>query len=456
MSFAVFNPRFKPFGTVCTDCEATLPEGTTVADAARLAPWSHRPAPPPVPAPSEVEARRRDDERLRAERDAKFIAFCGQPGAPLVEIPDGMMAVTLSLKYDNSDSMTDYFDRHAPLSPEFLVLLVKKQAQTERLARKALAQASLGRPELSLDGWKWKTEKYSMGHGNYLTSGGFSLPETLQGLETHYRGGQVTHAHWEIEFTCGGRYGRPLHPHASYGRKAAPAFSSEPATSRMTVTATQHTKHGYPIWVVQLADRVDRPEFERLRDVCKSLGGWYSSYRGHGAIPGFTFKEEASAKAFIADESPVAAPEPTPEQLERRAEEASERRIEAMDDAEIAARTKILMSGRTAVLPPVHVRADDPNLGKVAWIRNPDVPAGQPAKGRLNCRCGAAPESDFRPENGDVTCACGQIYTWDGWKKSKTVPITMPDPVSNIVPVNFAPPPAPRPNPMLRRLQRPC
>lgn len=30
VQFAMFTPRFKPFGTACTDCERDLPEGTTV------------------------------------------------------------------------------------------------------------------------------------------------------------------------------------------------------------------------------------------------------------------------------------------------------------------------------------------------------------------------------------------------------------------------------------------
>ena len=30
VQFVIFNPRFKPFGTACTDCEASLPEGTAV------------------------------------------------------------------------------------------------------------------------------------------------------------------------------------------------------------------------------------------------------------------------------------------------------------------------------------------------------------------------------------------------------------------------------------------
>lgn len=28
--FSIFTPRFKPFGTACTDCESTLPAGTVV------------------------------------------------------------------------------------------------------------------------------------------------------------------------------------------------------------------------------------------------------------------------------------------------------------------------------------------------------------------------------------------------------------------------------------------
>lgn len=56
-------------------------------------------------------------------------------------------------------------------------------------------------------------------------------------------------------------------------------------------------------------------------------------------------------------------------------------------------------------------------LLKVAWIRDRNAPLGQPAKGRLNCRCGNAPESDFCSDNGDVHCACGMVYTWNGYIK---------------------------------------
>jgi hypothetical protein len=60
-------------------------------------------------------------------------------------------------------------------------------------------------------------------------------------------------------------------------------------------------------------------------------------------------------------------------------------------------------------------------LAKVAWIRNPDVPMGQPASGHLNCPCGNAPESRFNAANGDVICTCGTIYSYDGWVRTPAI-----------------------------------
>lgn len=168
-----------------------------------------------------------DNERSEAERKARtdaeharFIAHYGS-GAPAsgtapetITVPDGMMPVTISLKFDNSDSMTDYFDRHASLGPDFLLGYVPKQAQTEALARRMLARypefAAVGEHEVEgrkVSGFTWHTEKYSMGHGNYLDGAGFELPPDLQGLRKAYRGGDVTHARWQVKFSSTGRYG---------------------------------------------------------------------------------------------------------------------------------------------------------------------------------------------------------------------------------------------------------
>jgi hypothetical protein len=244
------------------------------------------------------EQSKQEHANREQQRPLLFTKHYGKPGAELITIPYGMMAVTLSAKYDNSDTMSDYLDRHASLSPDFVVLVVKKQAETERLARKALALC----PELAALGWEWHKEKYSMGHGNYLESDGFELPDELKNLETK-RGSGITHAHWEIEFSAPYRDQQTisLRPHKNFG--VNPVEESSASTVSTSTDAklieTTHTKKGHNIFVVQLVDRVDRETYERLNTLARELDGYYSSYRGNGAVPGFTFKRRDDAEKFM-------------------------------------------------------------------------------------------------------------------------------------------------------------
>jgi hypothetical protein len=144
-----------------------------------------------------------------------------------VTVAPGMMAVTARVCYDNSDTMTDYFDRHASLSPRFVLLVVPKQAETERLARRGASVS----PILAGFTFDWHSEKYSMGHGNYLEStDGFDLPAEVVGTRVYYRGGDVTRGHWEIEFERA--YSNPLELPAmqGYGERQEPAQAPEPVT----------------------------------------------------------------------------------------------------------------------------------------------------------------------------------------------------------------------------------
>lgn len=50
---------------------------------------------------------------------------------------------------------------------------------------------------------------------------------------------------------------------------------------------------------------------------------------------------------------------------------------------------------------------------KRAWIRDPNVPAGQPAPGRISCPCGQTPESLYEPGE-NIHCPCDTVYAWDG------------------------------------------
>ena len=125
----------------------------------------------------------------------------------------------LSLKFNDSAPQVDHFDYHAAIGcPDFFLLIVPKQAKTETLARRALALV----PELAVGGtldWEWKCEKWSGGHGSYLQSTSFELPEDLRGCATRTFGGEpVTHAFWEIEFTTNLREGETveLFPHRNF------------------------------------------------------------------------------------------------------------------------------------------------------------------------------------------------------------------------------------------------
>jgi hypothetical protein len=50
VQFAIFNPRFKPFGTACVECEATLPAGTQVPkpSPSQIIDDPHKTPPPPL------------------------------------------------------------------------------------------------------------------------------------------------------------------------------------------------------------------------------------------------------------------------------------------------------------------------------------------------------------------------------------------------------------------------
>ena len=65
------------------------------------------------------------------------------------------------------------------------------------------------------------------------------------------------------------------------------------------IIATKHTKKGTDLYVVRLAERVSREDYETLNDGAKRIGGYYSSYRGGGAVPGFQFTTRQQAEAFV-------------------------------------------------------------------------------------------------------------------------------------------------------------
>jgi diguanylate cyclase (GGDEF)-like protein len=93
------------------------------------------------------------------------------------------------------------------------------------------------------------------------------------------------------------------------GEKSRSERLAQKARERTTVTAagattgaeiieTKHTRAGYDLFVVKPAERVEREVYNSWNATAKKLGGWYSSFRGNGAVPGFQFKTREAAQAF--------------------------------------------------------------------------------------------------------------------------------------------------------------
>lgn len=70
------------------------------------------------------------------------------------------------------------------------------------------------------------------------------------------------------------------------------------ATTGAKIIETTHTRDGYDLFVVQSEERVDRDVYQQWLEAAKKMGGWYSKFRGNGAVPGFQFKSREAAEAF--------------------------------------------------------------------------------------------------------------------------------------------------------------
>jgi hypothetical protein len=191
----------------------------------------------------------------------------GQPDTPKIPLPYGMMAVTLCAKFNDSAPQVDHFNYHARFGcPDFALLIVPKQAKTERLARQALSLC----PDLAVGiglEWTWKSETWSMGHGNYLQSSAFELPPELsQGVRfTFPQPPQPFHAFWEIEFTTNLREGQlvELWPHKNFKPFPQPS-TLNPQRGRPTASVILNTaKSGVEI---HFSRRPDDVALQPLRD----------------------------------------------------------------------------------------------------------------------------------------------------------------------------------------------
>lgn len=74
---------------------------------------------------------------------------------------------------------------------------------------------------------------------------------------------------------------------------------SAPSGVTFKTGETVHAKTGGKLFVATPDQRVERDVYDQMASAAKAQGGYYSSFKGNGAIPGFQFKSAEARKAFL-------------------------------------------------------------------------------------------------------------------------------------------------------------
>ena len=82
---------------------------------------------------------------------------------------------------------------------------------------------------------------------------------------------------------------------------AAPAEGGAAPAVRFKTAEFLHTKTRAKLFAAAMQDRVSSEEYQRINAVAKKHGGYYSSYRGGGAVAGFIFPSEDARIQFMAE-----------------------------------------------------------------------------------------------------------------------------------------------------------
>ena len=245
-----------------------------------------------------AERAKRDQEQA-AERDASESAY----NAILAKRPAAAEALIVAVfDQDDSDSMSDYHNHKITR----VVAIGWRRGKREDF--KQLRAAAALFPETAhlgpdADASVEHRENWSMGSGNYVKAGhDDSTGWRVKSQDLSF--GWVPPVVIEDRLTTTAAVATS--PATS---PAAPAGAA--VSGKYTVEKHYHTKRAFDMWIVILADRVERPEFERLRASCEAADGWYS--RAWGKTPGgFAFKSPEAANAWAGSIAGEAAPVATP------------------------------------------------------------------------------------------------------------------------------------------------
>lgn len=230
---------------------------------------------------------KQQEDRTKAARDreetaAKRRAFVADAAA---RMPAWAKAVIVAeLMRDECDSMTDYF---ASSTTRRVILAWSPHtrdvfAEMRKAARHFPDTAHLADGPDTFE----HREKYSMGAGYYLKDGyrhddGWRVYK----VRLHDKGAEaMPDGEWHI-------------PAPEIAAKPTEREATRQDNGGMQIEEHIHSKHSFAMWIVVLADRVSRDEFDRLNREAKALRGWYSR-PWQGTPGGFAFKVKENAEAF--------------------------------------------------------------------------------------------------------------------------------------------------------------
>lgn len=226
-------------------------------------------------------------EQMARDREAANAAHAAFKAEAAGKIPAWAKAVIVAeLIEDQSDSMTDYFGGRTVRT---VILGFSKHTrdlfpELRNAARNFAETASLADSPDSAE----HRQKYSMGGGYFLKAGYRYSNGWKVSKQKFYSNREPVNS---LPFPAEWSLAAPTSERATV---AAPSMET-PAGIR--IEEHTHTKKGFQMFICILPDRVEREEFNRLRDLAQALGGWYS--KPWGKTPGgFAFKDRANAETF--------------------------------------------------------------------------------------------------------------------------------------------------------------
>lgn len=244
--------------------------------------------------PEEEAQRLAESRKRREEQDAREEVGRAAMRAVMAKRPPGASALIVAeLEVDKCDAMSDYFATETSRVVAIGWRTGRKEdfRQLRRAAAGFAETRDLG-PDAP-DSIEHR-DNYSMGAGNYLKAAG------------RYSTGWAVRS-WPIGADGTVRAWGAALEDALPVEGATPASDSGARVEGAGFSILETRNKRGPFFLVVLADRVERADFERLRDSAKGAGGWYS--RAWGKSPGgFGFDSRASAEAWTASEFSSAQP----------------------------------------------------------------------------------------------------------------------------------------------------